>query len=965
MFQVLKRDKKTKEVFQENKVRKAIESAYRSIGKELDEDVLKCVFERLGVNKLNEDVGLNVEDIQDSIEKCLFENDVEVAIAFHDYRLTHKLIRDERKGLAREFAKKLMAENVENQNANLDEYSFSGRMAEASNVYKKDFALNNCVSKQTKRNHLNNESYVHDLDNYASGEHNCLSLPLDDLLANGAKVGQTDIRPAASINSAMQLTAVYFQIQSQEQFGGISATHVDWTMVPYVRKSFFKHYVLNYIKGQEDFDSLSVISMNNDEIDEWVDKHKEDFLKKFNLTTEDFRFDNFDKLDKHLANAALFDTRIELMQAVEALIHNLNTLQSRPGSQLPFSSLNYGSCTLPEGQMVIEALLDGSIRGTGKHHLTPIFPCGIFQLGKGINRKPGDPNYYLFRKALQSTAKRIYPNYANIDWSGNKGYDKNDPRTYFSTMGCHKYGTKIVMADGSYKEVQDIVVGDKIMGVNNQTRTVEELIRGKGKMFEIKQSRGETYVVNEDHILALEYSASNGFKGLKKGERLNMSVRELMSMPEDRRRFFKGYKEGFELEEKEYLIPPYILGLWLGDGNRTSTRISVNLYETQIINDLREYALSIGKEIHIKQDKDERCYCVDVCGSRNDNEGNLFRQGLVKYNLMSNKHIPECYFYGSKEQRSALLAGLINSDGWSRHGRGRRTISFGNTNTNLIYGAKRLADSLGYVTTVVKAREITIGSGICEGCVLKPYYHLNIYGFDDPHLMDNKKIDNIIPKRNFNTSTLTITEVGVDDFYGFDVDGDKLYLFNDCTVTHNCRTANGYDINGFGQLKDGRGNICPQTIILPTLAMEVLEESELEDLRKGVISGDKEKKLDKFMRLLSRKIDQTKDSLIDRFEWIASQNPKSAPFMWKNGTMKGYIPEEGIRSALKHGTLAVGQLGLAECLQILIGKTHTTEEGMEVAKRIERLFKKKCSEFKEEYKLNFGVYYTPRFEWAA
>ena len=150
------------------------------------------------------------------------------------------------------------------------------------------------------------------------------------------------------------------------------------------------------------------------------------------------RFDNFDKLDKHLANAALFDTRIELMQAVEALIHNLNTLQSRPGSQLPFSSLNYGSCTLPEGQMVIEALLDGSIRGTGKHHLTPIFPCGIFQLGKGINRKPGDPNYYLFRKALQSTAKRIYPNYANIDWSGNKGYDKNDPRTYFSTMGKWK-----------------------------------------------------------------------------------------------------------------------------------------------------------------------------------------------------------------------------------------------------------------------------------------------------------------------------------------------------------------------------------------------------------------------------------------------------------------------------------------------------------------------------------------------
>jgi ribonucleoside-triphosphate reductase (formate) len=145
----------------------------------------------------------------------------------------------------------------------------------------------------------------------------------------------------------------------------------------------------------------------------------------------------------------------------------------------------------------------------------------------------------------------------------------------------------------------------------------------------------------------------------------------------------------------------------------------------------------------------------------------------------------------------------------------------------------------------------------------------------------------------------------------------------------------------------------------------VLEDSEIENLKNGIISGDKEKKIDKFMRLLSRKIDQTKDSLIERFEWIASQNPKSAPFMWNNGTMFGYRKEEGIRSALKHGTLAVGQIGMAETLQILIGKNHTTEEGMEVAKRIERLFRKKCADYKEEYKLNFGVYFTPKFLWAA
>lgn len=156
-----------------------------------------------------------------------------------------------------------------------------------------------------------------------------------------------------------------------------------------------------------------------------------------------------------------------------------------------------------------------------------------------------------------------------------------------------------------------------------------------------------------------------------------------------------------------------------------------------------------------------------------------------------------------------------------------------------------------------------------------------------------------------------------------------------------CRTANGMDINGLGQLKDGRGNICPVTIILPTLAMEA------------------DRDVEKFMELLDVKIHEAKDMLIERFEWICSQSPESAKFMYENGTMAGYVPEEGIRSALKHGTIVIGQLALAETLQLLIGTDHTTEKGMELAKRIESLFKQRCAEFKQEYKLNFGVYYTP------
>ena len=303
-------------------------------------------------------------------------------------------------------------------------------------------------------------------------------------------------------------------------------------------------------------------------------------------------------------------TEREVYQAVEGMYHNLNTLQSRSGNQLPFTSINYGTCTEPEGRMVTKALLEVSIKGIGKLHKTSIFPCGIFQCMKGVNREPNDPNYDLFQLALKSTAQRLYPNYANVDWSGNVGYNPEDPKTIFSTMGC--------------------------------------------------------------------------------------------------------------------------------------------------------------------------------------------------------------------------------------------------------------------------------------------------------------------------------------------------------------RTANGWDINGLEQTKDGRGNICPVTIILPTLAMEAKEEFEngIELTDEGYVSHNGGL-IDIFMNILDVKLYEAKDMLIERFEWICSQSADSAKFMYENGVMEGYIPDEGIYSALKHGTLALGQLGLAETLQILIGCNHTTEKGMELAKRIEQLFKDRCSEFKEEYKLNFGVYYTP------
>ena len=146
------------------------------------------------------------------------------------------------------------------------------------------------------------------------------------------------------------------------------------------------------------------------------------------------------------------------------------------------------------------------------------------------------------------------------------------------------------------------------------------------------------------------------------------------------------------------------------------------------------------------------------------------------------------------------------------------------------------------------------------------------------------------------------------------------------------------------------------TIIMPTLAMEAKEEYNTDVM----MDRDDKSIIDLFFDILDKKIHEAKDMLIERFDYICSQSPASAKFMYENNVMAGYIPEEGIRSALRHGTLAIGQLGLAETLEILVGCNHTSAKGMALAKQIETLFQQRCAEFKEEYKLNFGVYYTPK-----
>lgn len=297
MLKVIKRDGREVD-FNRTKIISGIHKAFRALGQTDDTGVAEKIADSLE----SMDKTLDVDEIQNIIEaKLMASKHKDVAKEYVNYRYLHKMARSQYNELMNAVADKLTARNVQNQNANVDEASFGGRIGEASSVVTKQYALEYLVSPMAKNNHLNNEVYIHDLDAYATGSHNCMSIPFDDLLKNGFNTRQTDVRPAQSINTAFQLIAVIFQLQSLQQFGGVSATHLDWTMVPYVRKSFYKHYkdicdIIPFVKDTLEISDPSEVSIE-DEI--YSGRHWWNFVKRY------------------ITHKALKATKKELKQAVE------------------------------------------------------------------------------------------------------------------------------------------------------------------------------------------------------------------------------------------------------------------------------------------------------------------------------------------------------------------------------------------------------------------------------------------------------------------------------------------------------------------------------------------------------------------------------------------------------------------------------------------------------------------------
>jgi anaerobic ribonucleoside-triphosphate reductase len=391
--------------FDKEKIFNAIMKAMDSVN-EVDDKEARSITTQV-VKELNKKAKSipTVEEVQDVVENKLMKKLPKIAKEYITYRNKRTIARNRKSDTMIRIKKILNCSDVQNSNANIDEYSFGGRKNESANLVQKQIALSDLIDPEITEAVNEGWLYIHDLSEYTIGEHNCLFADIPRLLANGFEARNGDVRPASCFATACQLLAVIFQIQSQCQFGGVADNAIDRHLAPYVRKSFLKHYKygLHWFGNPEDWDKFCTkykSSIHTASISaEW------NIFKAYNRMAYMFAMESLEK---------------EGMQSTQALYHNLNTLESRAGSQVPFTSINFGLDTTFEGRKVTEWCLKASIDGIGKNHTTSIFPISIFVNKQEVNDKKYTMNYDLKKLAIKSLTKRIYPNFANGDWISNE-----------------------------------------------------------------------------------------------------------------------------------------------------------------------------------------------------------------------------------------------------------------------------------------------------------------------------------------------------------------------------------------------------------------------------------------------------------------------------------------------------------------------------------------------------------------
>lgn len=872
--------------FDKSKIVNAIMGAMKESG------IIDTEFAHSIASKIaeNEKKCLEVEEIQDMVENELMTKYPTTARKYILYRNNRTKIREMKSDLMKHIKEKVTSSNIQSSNANVDEKSFGARKNEAAGVMTKSIAVEEMLDPDVREAWENNLLYLHDLTEYVIGQHNCLNIDLNKLLTRGFYTRNGGIRPAKSFFTACQLVAVIFQANSQTHFGGVGSVEIDKQLIPFVRISFLKHFE----------DGLKYV--DKDELHNYKDFCEEyrGYLHKASMIAEANIFKNY---SESAYQYALDMLEKEGKQSAQALYHNLNSLEARPGSQLSFVSINFGLDTSFEGRCVSRWMLEASLDGIGPYNQTPIFPISIFRYKKDINDRPGTPNYDLFRLSIKSLSKRVYPNFVNCDWISNQPDIHPIHLVSIPTLD-DKCFVKI-----NHKATNDSNPKTETYNIKDFALQVESIYGASFKdgmyVVDLRFTENPYYISDKKKLYCTDYCFD-----------LNQPFSKInyVSFNEERTTF-------------AIITESFTHSFILSGSSEEQTYQSEHFnYDYNSSTEMATMGSCDGKE-KIVYKFNGKIYnsTIEEMFKKFTKYYRTWRTGRATYIDCEFRNMIDLYVYDSSIKGFTKVKKIIANDDigvWNevRYCGERENIA----NSILLTDDHPLPTQRGRIFV----KDLKEGDKIYD-----------------------------VRKREINEENVfivtSVTKLGFRNRIGYDLETESdRFDINDIN-SYNCRTMIGYDRHGYGWDKNGRGNVVPVTMNITKLAIE-----------HGICLGKREKPdLEGFEKDLDNLLRIAEKSLLDRYHYICAQSPSAAYFMYDNETVvdADISEKEGtVEPSMKHNTLSIGFLGLANTLYALFGKYHNqSKEALDYGLKIVDKIYKFTKEAGQRNNLNFSCYYTP------
>lgn len=983
--------------FNDDKIANAVKKALAATGvpederEEIARDVTDCTISALAPKHM--DSVPTVEEVQDEVERALIKmNLADAAKSYIIYRRKRQFMRDSGSMLNEQlkelFDTSAQESDLKRDNANVDGDCAMGTMLQVGAAASKSYYTENYLTDEQRKANQSGDIHIHDFDFYALTE-TCCQIDLKKLFEHGFSTGHGYLREPQSIQSYAALACIAIQSNQNDQHGGQAVPNFDYAMADGVRKTYAKEFeaamsslyedMMDFEPGEGKAPVKAAIEAT-EMVPAMGDSQEFDkrLLEQMVRLTANHMENDLAKIIRRAHKRALMKADKATHQAMESLVHNLNSMHSRAGAQVPFSSINYGTDTSPEGRMVIENVLKATMEGLGNGE-TPIFPIQIFKVKDGVNYNEGDPNYDLFKYSMKVSAKRLFPNYTFIDAPFNlQYYVPGHPETEIATMGCVRGSDYITFKlDGKllvlpFAEAYDVVKAACGIEVNygkskyvpcegrvtiydsNERAFVgcKKFIKNpnQNNWMHLVTDNGRTLYATADHPLPVFSKGRTFMRDIETGDRIRVTYDQ-----------YAEYGVHFDPDEA------WLLGLILTDGcyQDSSPVISLGPDELDIVEKVQAIGRKMGYKVTTKtQNHGTKGTYMDVLLSFGS-EAKKFNERVTALFMGVNKadrKVPSEVFTWDMSAKRAFFAGMMDGDGYVNvhmNGSGAKCGRFmiGSTNHALALGQMLLLQAMGIAAKIYENKYRGQGDNAIR-------YRIESCSCDKiAEYMASEKKRSVAfehpgcAMNNGGLAKVTKIEAVALDEESYDVETESDRFDVSGILSHNCRTrvmGNVHDpatvdeqgvYHPNGEIAYGRGNLSFTSINLPRLAI--------------LANHDEQKffdSLNKMMELVARQ-------LLDRLEIQSRRKVYNYPFLMGQGVWRGsdkLRPTDEVREVLKDGTLSIGFIGLAETLTALYGHHHGESDEMEEkGLAIVRFMRDFCDRKAQETKLNFSLLATP------